>query len=350
MKVDIINNDFQEGNRMPDAKNPRLTSAEIAAVWGCYINNTLSICVLKYFLAHVDDSDIESVLKFALKISEANLKWSTELLERDQHPKPIGFTDDDVNLTAPRLFSDAFYLYYLNNMAKVGLSVYGVALATSAKMEVRRFLSDALTTSTELYNKVAETLLTKGQYIRPPYVKTSDHIDFIDNKSYLGGILSFSKRPLNVVEITHIDANIKTNNVGKALLTALAQCAKSKKVREFCTTGKEIAKKHVDVFASFLKADDLQAPMSSDLEVTDSTIAPFSDKLIMFHTTLLIQSSLSNYATAAAASLREDISTAYVRLSAESVSFAKNGIDIMIKNQWLEQPPQIPDHRDLAEK
>ncbi|MDQ0256436.1 spore coat protein CotF [Evansella vedderi] len=56
----------------------------------------------------------------------------------------MGFTEDDVNTSASRLYSDAFYLYYLKNMSKVGLSVYGVALTTSAHAEVREFLSQAL--------------------------------------------------------------------------------------------------------------------------------------------------------------------------------------------------------------
>ncbi|MDC3424587.1 DUF3231 family protein [Aquibacillus sp. 3ASR75-11] len=335
---------------MRQEKNLRLTSSEISVVWSSYQNNSFSICILKYFLANVDDPEIKSVLQLALNISVQNFNFSKEILQNDNQPLPIGFTDEDVSPNAPRLFSDSFYLYYLKNMSKVGLSVYGVALATAAHADVRQFLSQAIQTSTELYNKTAEALLSKGLFVRPPYVTTPDHVDFVDKKSYLGGMLNLNNnnRPLNVIEITHIEANVEANSIGKALMAGLAQVAKSKKVRNYCTEGKEIAVKHVQVFTTMLTDDDLPSPMPWDLEVTDSTVSPFSDKLIMFHTTLLIASSISNYATASAASLRTDIATSYVRLTTEVAQFAKNGADIMIKNAWLEQPPQIPNHKGLA--
>ncbi|MFD1171070.1 DUF3231 family protein [Oceanobacillus picturae] len=335
---------------MQGEHNLRLTSAEISVIWSAYQNNSFSVCVLEYFSANVDDLDVKLILKFALDISQKNFEMSKEILEKANQPIPVGFTKEDVSSSAPRLFSDAFYLYYLKNMAKVGLSVYGVALATSAQSDVRFLLSQAIQTSTELYNKTAETLLSKGLFIRPPYLSTPDTVDFVDKNKYLGGLLNFNNRPLNVIEITHIGANIDANTVGKVLLIGLAQVAKSKKVSDYCTRGSEIAKKDMKVLQDILTNDDIPSPSSSDLEITDSTISPFSDKLIMFHTTLLIGSSISNYATSSAASLRKDLAAAYLRITAESAQFAKDGIDIMIKNEWMEQPPQVPDHKDLAKE
>jgi Protein of unknown function (DUF3231) len=46
-----------------------------------------------------------------------------------------------------------------------------------------------------------------------------------------------------------------------------------------------------------------------------------------------------NYATAAAASQRSDLFLNYERLSFEIAQYAKDGVDIMIRNEWLEQPP-----------
>ncbi|WP_042143897.1 DUF3231 family protein [Paucisalibacillus sp. EB02] len=337
---------------MQENHDTRLTSSEISVIWSSYLNNSFSMCIMKYFLENVDDPDIKSVVQFSLDTSEKNFNTSKEILMKDNQPEPVGFTDDDVSPTAPRLYSDTFYLYYLENMAKIGLSVYGVALSTSANTKVRDFLSLAIKTSTELYNKTAEILLAKGLFVRSPYVTTSNKVDFIDEKKYLGGLMGMNNdiRPLNVVEMTHIEANVKTNAVGTTLLTGLAQVAKSKKVRNYCTTGKEIAKKHVQVFTTFLTDDDLPSPMPWDLEVTDSTVAPFSDKLIMYHTSTLISSGISNYATASAASFRTDIQTSYVRLTAEITQYAKEGINIMIKNKWLEQPPQMPNHKKLAKE
>jgi hypothetical protein len=119
-----------------------------------------------------------------------------------------------VNLTAPRLYSDAVNLYYLKQMSKIALATYGVGLTASAHSDVRDFLSKALSTSTELYNKTANVLLSKGLFIRAPYVTTPSTNTFVTKQSYLGGLLNLNRRPLNVIEITHLKANLETNVVG----------------------------------------------------------------------------------------------------------------------------------------
>ncbi|MFC0471751.1 DUF3231 family protein [Halalkalibacter kiskunsagensis] len=326
----------------------RLTASEIAALWSSCQNNSMGVCVFTYFLENVDDADVKSILKYALKTSERALSQSKDILKENKQPIPVGFSVEDVSPDAPRLYSDTYYLYYIKNMAKVGLSVYGVALATTAKSTVRAFLSQAIESSTDLYNKTADLLLSKGLFVRPPYVSTPDDVDFVDNKNYRGGLLSRNVRPANVIEITHVHANIETNIVGQALLVGLAQVAKSQKVRDYCSKGKEIAKKHVKLFSNILMDDDIPAPIPSDIVVSDSTVTPFSDKLIMFHSSLLISSSISNYATASAASLRTDINTTYIRLLTEIAKYANDGVNIMINNSWLEEPPQPANHEQLT--
>lgn len=329
-------------------QNTRLTASELSVCWSSYQNNSLSISLMRYFLAQTVDRDIKAVLGFSLQIAERGFQESKALLIKDQQPVPVGFTNDDVNLSAPRLFSDAFCLYYLKNMSKVGLSVYGVALATTSNREVRNSISQSIEDSTQLYNKTADVLESKGLFVPPPYVTTTDDVDFIDSKSYLNGLFHQEQRPLNVIEITHIHANLQSNVLGAALLTGFAQVTKSKNVHDYCSRGKAIAKKHAEIFSKMLTRDDLPAPVPWDLEITDSTVAPFSDKLMMYHISLIIASSISNYATAAAASLRTNIASSYVRLAAEDAKYAKSGFDLMVQNEWLEQPPQAPDHKHLA--
>ncbi|WP_010097633.1 DUF3231 family protein [Ornithinibacillus scapharcae] len=137
---------------MQGEHSPRLTSSEISVMWSSYQNNSFTICILKYFLTNVDDPEVKSIIEFALGISQKNYEISKEILKNDKQPIPVGFTNEDVSTSAPRLFSDAYYLYYIKNMAKIGLSVYGVALSASAHLDVRNFLSQAILTSTELYN------------------------------------------------------------------------------------------------------------------------------------------------------------------------------------------------------
>ncbi|SFM13594.1 Protein of unknown function [Gracilibacillus orientalis] len=85
-----------------------------------------------------------------------------------------------------------------------------------------------------------------------------------------------------------------------------------------------------------------------DFGVSDSTTQTFSDKLMMFHMSLIVSAGVGNYATAAAASQRSDLMVDYERLSLEVSRLAKSGADIMIKNNWFEQPPGTKDREKLA--
>nr|WP_299833927.1 DUF3231 family protein [uncultured Metabacillus sp.] len=89
--------------------------------------------------------------------------------------------------------------------------------------------------------------------------------------------------------------NIQRNVLGIATLIGFSQVAKSKDVANFMVCGKEIVAKHVEIFSSILREDDLPVPMTWDSEVTTSTVAPFSDKLMMFQTTALISIGMGYY-------------------------------------------------------
>lgn len=56
-------------------KNTQLTSAEIANLWSQYMNDTLSICMSKYALQVIEDSDIRAIFEQALQFPSIILKW-----------------------------------------------------------------------------------------------------------------------------------------------------------------------------------------------------------------------------------------------------------------------------------
>jgi len=45
---------------------------------------------------------------------------------------------------------------------------------------------------------------------------------------------------------------------------------------------------------------------------------------------------------------RRDLGAHYTRLTAEIATYADDGLEIMIKNNWLEQPPLAADRKNLA--
>ncbi|WP_047154172.1 DUF3231 family protein [Aneurinibacillus tyrosinisolvens] len=319
--------------------NTKLTSAEIANLWSTYQSDSMGRCVLSYFLEKVEDTEIRPVLEYTRSNCEKHIKMVTEIFHHEKYPIPHGFTNEDVHVDAPRLYSDVFFLYYVKQMARMGLVACSLALPMSARSDVRDFYNECLSSSAELENKVTKIQLSKGLLVRPPYISTPKEVDFVEKQSFLQGFFG-DQRPLNAIEITHLFGNIQKNTLGKALLIGFAQVARTKEVREYMLRGKEIAMKHIEVFSSTLRDEDLPAPMPWDDLVTDSTMPPFSDKLMMAHTNALNSAGIGNYGAAIGMSMRTDLSTNYVRLTAEIMKYAEDGANIMIDNAWLEQPPQ----------
>ncbi|MBB6450728.1 hypothetical protein HNR44_002718 [Geomicrobium halophilum] len=323
-----------------------LTSSEISVLWGFYTKNSLALCMMRYFLEKVEDPDIREVIQLALNHQQKDLSVAEEVYHSEQMAIPVGFTDEDVQPSAPRLFSDAFMLEYVRQLAVVSIATSGAAIPFVTRSDVTKVCHTVLQQGTELHEKAKETLLSKGLYNRPPSIPAPNHVDFVEKQSFLAGFLR-ERRPLSAVEISHIFMNAQTNGMGKALMMGFAQAAKDTKVKKFFVRGKEIAHKHMEIFHSLLVEEDLPSPKSWEDQITDSTVSPFSDKLMTFHTTTLIDSGIGNYGLATAASPRRDLGADYGRLMLEVAQMAKDGANLMIDNGWLEQPPPSPDREEL---
>ena len=45
-----------------------LTASEIADLWTSYLNDSMAVCGIKYFLTHIENDDIRSVLEYAANV------------------------------------------------------------------------------------------------------------------------------------------------------------------------------------------------------------------------------------------------------------------------------------------
>lgn len=317
---------------------PRIMSTELGSLWTAYMNDSMAICVLKHFLVHAKDRDVTRILKFALELSEKHVAAIAGIFQKENQPIPQGFTDHDVDLDAPRLFSDIFALVYLQNMSRFGLLAYGTALPLAARKDVNDYFHKCLASSSELSKKITAVMLQKGFYSRPPYIPPSQNVEFVDQQSYMHGWFG-KQRPLSSIEVNDVFMCQLTNIFSKVLLMGYAQVAKQPEVRKYFQTGMKIAAKHIEVFTDLLKRDSLPSPQTWDSEITESTISPFSDKLMMFHSRVLSTGGIANYGGAMSTSMRHDLQPMYARLAAELGKYGDKGAELMIENKWLEQPP-----------
>jgi hypothetical protein len=334
---------MEDKNRIP------LTSAEMAVLWTQYINDTISICVIGHFLKKVEDEEVRPIIETTLNASKRNITVLNKLFIQESFPIPIGFTKDDVKEDAPKLFSDTFVLMYLRYMSILGMSAASVAIGVATRDDVIVFFKSVLKEAVILQGLSTKLMLKQGVYVKPPYISNPDKVEYVKKQKFLAGFVG-DIRPLTVQEIMMLFNNIQTNAVGKALIIAFAQTSKNKEVKQYFLRGKQIAQKHIDIFSGILKTEDLPAPMTWDNSVTDSTTQVFSDKLMMFHITAMIAAGIGNYGVSMSGSPRRDLGIKYASLVPEIALYAEDGANLMIKNGWLEEPPQADDRNHLIKK
>ncbi|MCB2340681.1 DUF3231 family protein [Clostridium estertheticum] len=332
---------------MTDIKKILLVSSEISGLWNSYMANSSIICSLKFFVNHVDDNEIRSILQYTLDLANQHNQELEDFFTQASLPIPDGFTDDDVNINAPRLFTDEFYLLYLANLSRAEMLNYTQILSNCARLDIRELFTKLISESTDIYNKVTDIRLSKGVFTRFPSVEVPKKVEYIENQNFMVDWFG-EKRPLLVGEITHISLIILANVLGRAIITGFGQVSKRKEIVQYMFRGRDISSKKIDLFTSILTNENIPIPSTSYSFVTDSTVAPYSEKLMMFKIIALGTISIINDGMALAESLRTDLQVKFIRITPEVLKFIKDGSDIMIENKWLEQPPQCIDHKNLA--
>lgn len=333
---------------MQDKTKIGLVASEVAGLWDSYMNDSLGVCTLKYYLNRVEDEEVRRILQHALDISNGHIQFATNVFNQEGLPIPQGFAEDDVNIDAPRLYDDSFYLFYLTNMSQLGMNVYSLVLNHVARSDIRDFYTNCISESASLYNTITDTLLSQGIFIRAPRVEFPKSVSFIKDQNFFSGGLIGRKRPLVAREITSIFASLRYNLIGGALITGFGQVAESKKISDYFFRGRDLSFKKIKTLISILINENIPIPSTSNSFVTDSTTAPFSDKLMLYHTLLINGGAIAQDGTSLSTALRHDLQTHYVGSMADTGRYGEDGFDIMIENQWMEQPPQAIAHKNLV--
>ncbi|WP_221564949.1 DUF3231 family protein [Alkalihalobacillus sp. TS-13] len=316
----------------------KLSSTEIASLWSTYIYDSASICFFKHFLQHLQDEEIISIVNEALNFSQMHMKNIENIFKEEKFPIPLGFSDNDVNFSAPALFGDLYALSFVYGMSRIGLCNNGILTSNVARDDVLELFSQIQASTNELYKKSVRYMLSKGIYDRPPIIPYPHKVEFIEKQSFLTGWFG-ERRPINSVELTEVFFNIERNYFGILLLYGLIQVVDDKEINQYLKRGKDLANKQVDYLNNLLKEEDLLGTVPVEMEVTDSKISPFSEKLIMFLVTTLNATSFTYFGHALSVSMRRDLVANYSKLLTEVMAYAEDGFNIMIDRGWMEKPP-----------
>lgn len=327
--------------------NAPITSVEMAKLWAMYMGNSMAIRILSYFLKHVEDMDIKILLENGLNMAKDFLQTIEGIFKKENFPIPVGFTEKDVNLEAPRLYEDEFYVHYLKYAAKAGLSLYSVAIPLMMREDIRDFMINCTNLTTSLLKELNTTLISKGFIIKPPVLPIPEKVDFVTRQRFLNGFIG-DVRPLHALEVTHLYDNIENNTTSKALLMGFYQVVKNEKVKELFKRGLDMTEKSIKQFSEKLTLDSLPFPIRLDHLVTDSNVPPFSDKLMLWHKVDLFSMKIRLYGNSIAVNGRRDIGLLYGRTLTNVFLFVDDGAKLLIDHGWMEQPPKAIDREHLA--
>ncbi len=328
-----------------------ITSSELGNLWMTYQEKTMMMRFLEYFLEHVEEDNSKHILQSYYGRVTETVKVISGIFQQEGAVIPKGFTENDVNKGVPKLFDYQYDLMYLRLMSKVSTNLYALYSTMSYREDIRQFFRRLTGEAQEDYNQITHALLETGVLCRPPNVSMPKEVTFVQENKYLTGRNLFNKRrSLNTIELSLIHHAIETNLTGMQLMIGFAQVASDKDARHHFIKGMELAKKVETSLGEFLREDFIEPPATHAGKATDSIVAPFSDKLMMYTTSLLTTFGLGSNALGSAFSLRSDLPIKMSFLARDIYDFAKKGGEIMIKKGWMEEPPQVEDRRKLTNK
>ncbi|MDG5788972.1 DUF3231 family protein [Evansella sp. AB-P1] len=329
--------------------NIPLTSSELNNLWMSYQEKTMVMRFFEHFLEHADDKEVQQLLTEAYDDSSDTVSSIKSIFNKEEAAIPIGFTEEDVKEGAPKLFDYLYEIMFLHMISKIEVNLYALYSTMSYRQDIRSFFSQLTVSSQKMFDKCCQFLLEKGALVPPPFVSMPKEASFVRSTDYLSGFhIVKETRSLNTTELSLIHHAIETNLAGMQLMLGFAQASSNKEVKDYFIKGMKLSKDIETTLGEYLRRDYIEPPATHAGKATNSTVAPFSQKMMMYLTNLLSTFGLGSNAIGGAFSLRSDLPMTMARLSTKVYSFAKNGGEIMIKNGWMEEPPKVEDRQQLT--
>ena len=313
----------------------RLSSSELSGIWQSYHVETMAYILTQYFLHFAEDPDIRALLHQVKDYREAQLNELKNLFNREQIILPTGYTEEDINYSAPRLFYDPFALSFVYMMARIDLINLAFITGNIVRRDILELFKTSLSHAFSTYEKATALMLSKGLYDRPPNLPYPKKNEFVKGLKYL-----LEGRPINVLELSEVSFNIERNYFSLVLCTALAQTATDKEIKEFLLEGKKISEKQIKFFNEVLTKDELLGSTPIQMDVTAGNLSPFSDRLVMGLFTALNTIDITLIGHGMSLFMRSDLQLNSAKFFTEILQYTVKGFHIMTKRKWLEQPPQ----------
>jgi hypothetical protein len=326
-----------------------LSSSELGTLWLTYQQKTMVQRMLEYFIEQADDNQAKEIMQDAHMKVINYLEDIKAIFKNEGAVIPIGFKEEDVNIGVPKLYDNMFDIMFCRLVSSISMGLHTLHMSMAYRKDIVLLYKELTAFTQSVYDECVDYLQKKDVLPRPPAVSMPKSVEFADGTNYMSGFNLFSeKRALNTVEIAHLYNAIESNIIGMQMITGFAQVANEPEVKKYFIKGKELAKKIVTDYTQLFLQSDIQPPSTWGANATDSKVAPFSDKLMMYCTSIFCGFGLGAYALGTAFSLRSDLPLIMVNTAKDALTYGRDGGKIMAKNGWLEEPPSMQDRNDLT--
>lgn len=333
---------------MPEKSS--ITSSELGVLWLTYQEKTMNLRILEYLIEKADEEKAKDMMTKFYGELDKYVRNITEIFQQEGAVIPVGYTPEDVNKDVPKLYDNGFDIMFVRLLSQISMGLHALNITMAFREDIVTMLKDLTAMTQNYYNLSTQYLLEKGLLPKSPHVSMPKSVEFVKDYSYFGGLAinPFSeKRILNTVEVALIHHSIESNIFGLQLINGFAQCANKEEVKKYFNEGAELAKGIVKEQSETLLQNDIQVPQTAGGNATRSKVAPFSDKLMMYCISMFCSFSLGSGSLGTAFSLRNDLPAKMTIFMKDIFEYAHKGAKIMIKNGWMEEPPQMEDRDQL---
>ena len=264
--------------------------------------------MLEYFIEQADDNQAKEIMKNAHMKVINYLEDIKAILKNEGAAIPVGYREKDVNIGVPKLYDNMFDIMFCRLVSSISMGLHTLHMSMAYRKDIVLLYKELTTFTQSVYDECVDYLQKERCFTTSSCYIYAKVCKFPDGTNYMSGFNLFSeKRALNTVEIAHLYNAIESNIIGMQMMTGFAQVANEPEVKKYFIKGKELAKKIVTDYTQLFLQSDIQPPSTWGANGTDSKVAPFSDKLMMYCTSIFCGFGLGAYALGTAFSLRSDL-------------------------------------------
>ncbi|RIX50060.1 DUF3231 family protein [Paenibacillus nanensis] len=320
----------------------KLSASELGALWMTYHKKTMILRILEYFMEKSDDNKAKSLMSGLHESLHQKVVEIKKMFENEGAAVPVGFTEEDLHLEAPKLWDNGFDIMFCRVLKEISMGMYVLHMTISYREDMIKLYKQLTDLTQTYYNHFTQYLLEKNLLPRPNFTNMPQSADYIHNKDYMKGTNLFGhKRSINTVEFGILYHIIETNITGMQLMKGFAQCSKDEDAQKYFQKGHKLAKDILKEAGEILQENTIQPSATPGGTVTNATAAPFSDKLMMFCTYLLGGFSIGSSGFSAAFNLRNDVAAQSAVFAKDIYAYTIEGAKLMIAKGWFEEPPKM---------